>query len=72
MKTLDEKRLDLIKRMARGFTKNRSKIQKKLSQPEISQSEKRKSKLIDLNSSPQSWSGLENFHKFSEEKYRNL
>ena len=44
------KRTDLIKRMVKGYNKNRNKIANKPEQPELSQSEKRKRKLADLNS----------------------
>ena len=42
------KRTDLIKRMVKGYNKNRNKIANKPEQPELSQSEKRKRKLPTL------------------------
>lgn len=58
------KRSDLIKRMIKGYNKNRNKIANKPEQPELSQSEKRKRKLADLNSRSNSWKGLESFSDF--------
>lgn len=61
------KRTDLIKRMVQGYNKNRNKIANKPEQPELSQSEKRKRKLADLNSRSNSWKGLESFSDFNGE-----
>ena len=63
----EEKRSDLIKRMIKGYNKNRNKIANKPEQPELSQSEKRKRKLADLNSRSNSWKGLESFSDFTGE-----
>lgn len=60
----EEKKSDLIKRMVKGYNKNRNKIANKPEQPELSQSEKRKRKLTDLNSRSSSWKGLESFGDF--------
>lgn len=60
----EEKKSDLIKRMVKGYNKNRNKIANKPEQPELSQSEKRKRKLTDLNSRSSSWKGLESFSDF--------
>ena len=60
----EEKKSDLIKRMVKGYNKNRNKIANKPEQPELSQSEKRKRKLADLNSRSSSWKGLESFSDF--------
>ena len=60
----EEKKSDLIKRMVKGYNKNRNKIANKPEQPELSQSEKRKRKLADLNSRSNSWKGLESFSDF--------
>ena len=61
---IDEGRSDLIKRMVKGYNKNRNKIENKPEKPELSQSEKRKRKLADLNSRSNSWRGLESFSDF--------
>jgi len=61
---IDEGRSDLIKRMVKGYNKNRNKIDNKPEKPELSQSEKRKRKLTDLNSRSSSWKGLESFSDF--------
>jgi len=61
----EERRSDLIKRMIKGYNKNRSKIANKPEQPDLSQSEKRKRKLSDLNSRNNSWQGLESFSDFT-------
>jgi len=61
----EERRSDLIKRMIKPYNKNRNKIAKKPEQPELSQSEKRKRKLADLNSRSNSWEGLESFSDFT-------
>jgi len=53
---------DLVKRMIRSYNKNRSKINNKPEQPPISQSEKRRRKLIDLVSRSSSWKGLESYN----------
>ena len=63
----EEKRTDLIKRMVKGYNKNRNKIANKPEQPELSQSQKRKRKLADLNSRSNSWKGLESFSDFNGE-----
>ena len=60
----EEKKSDLIRRMVKGYNKNRNKIANKPEQPELSQSEKRKRKLADLNSRNNSWKGLESFSDF--------
>ena len=60
----EEKKSDLIRRMVKGYNKNRNKIANKPEQPELSQSEKRKRKLADLNSRSSSWKGLESFSYF--------
>jgi hypothetical protein len=65
--TINEKRIDLIKRIVKGFNKNRNKIANKPEQPELSQSEKRKRKLTDLNSRSNSWKGLESFNDYTGE-----
>ena len=52
---------DLIKRMIKSYNKNKTKIANKIEQPELSQSDKRKRKLSDLNSRSLSWKGLEHF-----------
>ena len=65
--TISEKRIDLIKRMVKGYNKNRNKIENKPEKPELSQSEKRKRKLADLNSRSNSWRGLESFSDFTGE-----
>ena len=64
---INEKRIDLIKRMVKGYNKNRDKIKNRPEQPELSQSEKRKRKLADLNSRSNSWKGLESFSNFTGE-----
>jgi hypothetical protein len=63
----EEKRTDLIKRMVKGYNKNRDRIANKPKQPELSQSEKRKRKLADLNSRSNSWEGLESFSDYTGE-----
>jgi hypothetical protein len=60
----EQKKTDLIKRMVKGYNKNRDKIANKPEQPELSQSEKRKRKLADLNSRSNSWKGLESFSDY--------
>ena len=60
----EEKKSDLIRRMVKGYNKNRNKIANKPEQPELSQSEKRKRKLADLNSRSSSWKRLESFSDF--------
>jgi hypothetical protein len=65
--TIREKRIDLIKRMVKGYNKNRGKIASKPEQPELSHSEKRKRKLADLNSRSNSWKGLESFSGYTGE-----
>ena len=64
---IEEGRSDVIKRMVKGYNKNRNKIANKPEQPELSQSEKRKRKLADLNSRSNSWKGLESFSDFTGE-----
>ena len=56
-----ERRIELIRRMTRSYNKNRNKIEGKPNQPELSQSDKRKRKLADLQSRSSSWKGLESF-----------
>lgn len=63
----EQKKNDLIKRMVKGYNKNRDKIANKPEQPELSQSEKRKRKLADLNSRSNSWKGLESFSDYTGE-----
>jgi hypothetical protein len=63
----EQKKTDLIKRMVKGYNKNRDKITNKPEQPELSQSEKRKIKLADLNSRSNSWKGLESFSDYTSE-----
>jgi hypothetical protein len=63
----EQKKTDLIKRMVKGYNKNRDKITNKPEQPELSQSEKRKRKLADLNSRSNSWKGLESFSGYTGE-----
>ena len=53
---------DTAKRMIKGYNKNRNKIKNQPNQPEVSQSEKRRRKLIDLGSRSSSWKGLENYN----------
>ena len=53
---------DIAKRMIKGYNKNRNKIKNQPNQPEVSQSEKRRRKLIDLGSRSSSWKGLENYN----------
>ena len=62
----EEKKSDLIKRMVKGYNKNKNKIANKPEQPELSQSEKRKRKLADLNSRSNSWKGLESFSDYTD------
>jgi hypothetical protein len=63
----EQKKTDLIKRMVKGYNKNRDKIANKPEQPELSQSEKRKRNLADLNSRSNSWKGLESFSDYTGE-----
>jgi hypothetical protein len=63
----EQKKTDLIKRMVKGYNKNRDRIANKPEQPELSQSEKRKRKLADLNSRSNSWKGLESFSDYTGE-----
>lgn len=65
--TIDEKRIDLMKRIVKGYNKSRDKIANKPEQPELSQSDKRKRKLADLNSRSNSWKGLESFSDYTGE-----
>jgi hypothetical protein len=53
--------------MVKGYNKNRNKIANKPEQPELSQSEKRRRKLADLNSRSNSWKGLESFTNYTGE-----
>ena len=62
-----EKRIELIRRMVKNYNKNRSKIEGRPKEPELSQSEKRERKLADLNSRINSWKGLESFNKLIDE-----
>ena len=55
----EKKREQIIKRMVRGYNKNKNKIKNRPEQPEPTQSELRKRKLADLNSRKNSWKGLE-------------
>lgn len=59
----DEKRgnADIAKRMIRSYNKNKNKINNKPDAP-ISQSEKRRRKLLDLVSRKSSWVGLESYN----------
>lgn len=57
----EENKKDLISRMVKGYNKNKDKIKGKQKQPELSQSDKRKRKLADLQSRSSSWKGLESF-----------
>ena len=52
---------DIVKRMIRSYNKNKNKIKNKPDRPEVSQSEKRRRKLIDLGSRSSSWKGLESY-----------
>jgi len=52
---------DIVKRMIKSYNKNRNKINNKPDKPEVSQSEKRRRKLIDLGSRSSSWKGLESY-----------
>ncbi len=63
----EQKKTDLIKRMVKGYNKNRKKIDNKPEQPELLQSEKRKRKLADLLSRSNSWKGLESFNNYAGE-----
>jgi hypothetical protein len=63
----EQKKTDLIKRMVKGYNKNKKKIANKPEQPELSQSEKRKRKLADLLSRSNSWKGLESFNNYAGE-----
>jgi hypothetical protein len=63
----EQKKTDLIKRMVKGYNKNRKKIEDKPEQPELSQSEKRKRKLADLLSRSNSWKGLESYNNYTGE-----
>jgi hypothetical protein len=63
----EQKKTDLIKRMVKGYNKNKKKIANKPEQPELSQSEKRKRKLADLLSRSNSWKGLESFNNYTGE-----
>lgn len=52
---------DIVKRMIKSYNKNRNRINNKPDQPAVSQSEKRRRKLIDLVSRSSSWKGLESY-----------
>lgn len=52
---------DIVKRMIQSYNKNKNKIKNKPDRPEVSQSEKRRRKLIDLGSRSSSWKGLESY-----------
>lgn len=52
---------DIVKKMIRSYNKNKTKIKNKPDRPEVSQSEKRRRKLIDLGSRSSSWKGLESY-----------
>jgi hypothetical protein len=52
---------DIVKRMIRSYNKNKNKIKNEPDRPEVSQSEKRRRKLIDLGSRSSSWKGLESY-----------
>ena len=68
----EEGKTDLIRRMVKGYNKNRNRIANKPEQPELSQSEKRKRKLADLNSRSNSWKGLESFSDYTGEHQKIL
>lgn len=53
---------DVVKRMIKSYNKNRNKINKEPDRPEISQSEKRRRKVLDLVSRSSSWVGLESYY----------
>jgi len=53
---------DVVKRMIKSYNKNRNKINKEPDKPEISQSEKRRRKVLDLVSRSSSWVGLEGYN----------
>ena len=53
---------DVVKRMIKSYNKNRNKINKEPDRPEISQSEKRRRKVLDLVSKSSSWVGLESYY----------
>jgi hypothetical protein len=59
----DEKKdnADIVKRMIKSYNKNKNKINNKPDAP-ISQSEKRRRKLLDLVSRKSSWVGLESYN----------
>jgi hypothetical protein len=65
--TIDEKRIDLMKRIVKGYNNNRKIIANKPEQPELTQSEKRKRKLADLLSRSNSWRGLESCNPYTRE-----
>jgi hypothetical protein len=52
---------EIISRMVKGYNKNKDKIEGKQKKAELSQSDKRKRKLADLQSRTSSWRGLESF-----------
>jgi len=53
---------DVVKRMIKSYNMNRNKINKESDKPEISQSEKRRRKVLDLISRSSSWVGLEGYN----------
>jgi len=53
---------DIVKRMIKSYNKNRNQINNKPDKPEVSQSQKRRRKLIDLGSRSSSWKGLESYN----------
>ena len=57
---------DVVKRMIKSYNKNRNKINNKPDKPGISQSEKRRRKVLDLVSRSSSWVGLENYNMNEE------
>ena len=68
---------DVVKRMIKSYNKNRNKINNKPDKPGISQSEKRRRKVLDLVSRSSSWVGLENYNMNEEvddyiRKFRKL
>ena len=63
--SLNEKRIELIKRMVRNYNKNKGEINRTEKQPPLAQSEKRRRKIEDLlsrsgkNGTKISWVGLQ-------------
>lgn len=69
---LQEKRIELVRRMIKSYNKNKNKIENKPKTPELSQSEKRRGKLIDLKSrsgkhGKVSLKGLESYEYYMNE-----